>query len=93
MQPTPMTPEDQLTAEIVDLETKLLEAHPQMPQLLAKIHHNLAQQPQLIQSLTDEQISVITKGLASYTKAAIITSKAKKPSGKSLKNTNVLDLL
>jgi hypothetical protein len=83
----------QLTSDILDLEQKILEDSPLMPQVLRKIHHELGQNPALISPLTDEQIAVITKGLSIFTKAEIITAKKKAPSKASLAKTSVLDLL
>ena len=85
-----MTQDLNLTMAIAELEEALLTQLPNMPQMLARIHTNLAKDPQLIASLTDDQISTITKGLSTYTKAEIITTKPKKAS---LKNVSLSDLL
>jgi len=87
--------EDQIKESILTLEQQLLESHPMMPQLLAKIHRELASNPQVIQSLTDEEISTICKGLSSFTQTAITTTKAKakRPSKASLKGISIADLL
>ena len=85
---------EQMKSKILELDEKLKEKHPQMPNLLALIHRELNKNPQLISSLTDEDISIITQGLASYTKTEIITAKAKKKSPTAaLKKTSVADLL
>lgn len=83
----------QLTSDILDLEAKLLEQSPLMPQVLRKIHTELAKNPALITPLTDEQIAIITKGLSVFTKAEIITAKKKAPSKAKLSKTSVMDLL
>lgn len=79
-----------LPMEIAELEQSLLEANPAMPRLLATIHRKLAEHPQLIQSLTDEEIGVTSKALSAYTTEVITTKPKKKPS---LKNLTVADLL
>lgn len=86
-----MTLEEQIQEKLLHLEEALLQELPEMPTILAVIHKELAQQPQLIQALTDEQIATITKGLSVYTQTKITTSPTKKRKP-SLKNVSVLDL-
>lgn len=86
-----MTLEEQVKERILALEDALLNELPEMPMILATIHKNLNQQPQLVQSLSDEDIRTVTTGLSTYTNTQIVTKKAtkRKPS---LKNVSAIDL-
>ena len=52
---------------IAELEQKLLEQDPQMPQYLKRIHMNMLQHPELVHLLKDEQRAVIIDGLMQQT--------------------------
>ena len=75
---------------IAELETALLEAHPEMPVLLRKIHSKLREDPELVTLLTEEEIATVINGLKVQTNVSISSTKkpagektAKKPSGAS----------
>lgn len=87
-----LTAEEQLTTEVLELETFLNEENPNFPNLLALIHRKLAEHPQLVQSLTDEEIGIICKSLSVYTTEVITTTKPK-PKKVALKNLSASDLL
>lgn len=86
-----MTPAEQLKEKVADLQSKLLNAHPQMPVLLKEIHNQLRNDPELGTVLAEEDICVIVSGLKKQTQTEIATSVVKSRT-KSLKNIGVEDL-
>ena len=82
----------QLNEAIADLSDKLLNAHPEMPILLRKIHQTLKKDPDCVTLLTEEQIGVIVNGLSKQTATVIATSISKGNKGKAIKNIGVDDL-
>ena len=73
-----MTQEQQIKEKILDLQQQLLDAHPKMPTLLRTIHDTLLKDPVLVQTITEEEIGIITQGLMKQTQISISTT-AKKP--------------
>ena len=70
----------ELAGKVQELEQALLAEHPQMPTLLRQIHAGLLQNPAAIHSLSDDQISLIIRGLTSYTNTEIVASTKPKAS-------------
>lgn len=94
--PAELTPEQQLIQEIHDMEELLLADSPLYPQALAKIHHEIKNNPQLISCLGDEEIGKILSGLKKYTNTEISATKKKKKKATprvSGKTVTALDLL
>lgn len=72
---------------IAELQNALLEAHPEMPILLRKIHSKLKDDPELVTLLTEEEIASVISGLKVQTNVSIAspakTAKAKSTSANS----------
>lgn len=83
---------EQLKEKVLDLQTKLLEANPTMPILLREIHQHLKQDEELVTLLSEEEIGIIVNGLKKKTATVILSTVAKKGTGKSLKKTTLADL-
>lgn len=86
-----MTPAEQLKEQVAQLESQLLSAHPMIPALLRTIHTQIKSDPELVTVLSEEDISIIVKGLSRQTNTEI-ASTALKTKSKSLKNVGVADL-
>jgi hypothetical protein len=87
-----MTPVEQLKEKVLTLQTAILEAHPTMPVLLREIHQNLKADQEIVTLLSDEEIGIIVQGLMKQTQTVILSTIAKKGTGKSLKKTSVDDI-
>lgn len=86
-----MTPAEQLKEKVISLQTQLLEAHPRMPVLLREIHTQLRADPELVTTLSEEDISIIVNGLKKQTQTEIATSTMKSRT-KSVKSLGLADL-
>lgn len=76
---TAQTPEfEAICMSIAELEVALLQADPQMPQYLRKLHMALLKQPELVHILKDEQRAVIIDGLMQQTGEMLEVQTAKK---------------
>lgn len=62
---------------ISELESALLNAHPEMPTLLRKIHTKLKADPAIVTLLSEEEIAQVINGLKVQTNVSLIS--AKKP--------------
>jgi len=89
-----MTPYEQIKAEIISLESALLSAHPQMPQLLQKIHRQLKNDPEIVTLLEESEIAIIVSGLQKQTQTSLVASLTKASASKkaSLKKVTEDDL-
>lgn len=87
-EPDIMTPEQsyELKEKVATLQSQLLTAHPQMPILLRTIHTQLAQDPELVTVLTEEEIGIIVRGLGIQMKTEITTTPVKKESASAIIN-------
>lgn len=94
-EPTAQVSADQ-TYEIKEklalLESKLDEAAPGIPTLLREIHRVLKKDPDVVTILSDEECSIIVRGLKKQTATEIATSAKKKGTSKSLKQMTLADL-
>ena len=80
---------------IAELEQKLLEQDPGMPEYLRRIHMNLLKHPELVHILQDEQRAVIIDGLMQQTGvmlSAVTASKLKSTTTKRLKAQSADDI-
>ena len=76
------TPAFILKEKVASLEAALLSAHPTIPTLLREIHTALRAQPETVTLLSEEEISVLVRGLQKQTGvflAESVTKSAKKP--------------
>ena len=86
-----MTPAQQLSEKVLDLQSRLLAAHPTMPVLLREIHTQLRNDPELVTTLAEEEISIIVQGLMKQTQTEIATAVLKSKT-KSTKSIGLADL-
>lgn len=86
-----MTPAEQIREQIAQLQQQLLTAHPMMPTLLQTIHKQLADNPEVVTILSEEEVGAIVNGLKQHTKTVIATSIAKTKT-KSAKSIGLADL-
>ena len=82
----------EIREKVAALQAALLEAHPQIPQLLRTIHSQLAKDPELVTLLSEAEIAVVVTGLKKQTQTELVTSLAKPSTTKALKKLTVLDL-
>lgn len=81
----------EIKEKLAQLEAALLTTTPDMPTLLRDIHRNLKQDPELVTLLTEEECSVLVRGLKKQTNTEIATSAVKSPK-KALSKMSVADL-
>lgn len=67
----------EMKGKIAELSQALLAAHPQLPNMLRKIHAQLRQDPEIVTLLDEEDIGVVVKGLMVQTQTSITTTKEK----------------
>lgn len=86
-----MTPAEILKDKVSDLQSQLLSQNPNLPMLLRDIHKQLAEDPQIVTILTEDDIGIIVSGLKKQTQTEIATGVAK-GKGKSVKNLTLDDI-
>lgn len=64
--------------KLASLENALLEKTSNMPTLLRDIHRNLKKDPDLVTLLSEEEISVLVRGLKEQTKTELSVTLVKK---------------
>ncbi len=76
----------QIREKLALLEQQLLSATPNMPVLLREIHKNLKADPDIVTLLSEEECSILVRGLKKQTATEIATkatkTKAKKAQAK-----------
>lgn len=87
-----MTESEQILQRIGDLEKLLLSGHPQLGMELARIHKNVAEQPELLHILTDEQIALIVKSQSRVAQIEILQEKVTSKSSKPKKTVTLDDI-
>lgn len=87
-----MTPQEQITDQINNLQTALLEQHPQMPQILRSVLLKLKADPEVVTLLTEEQIGTVVKSAIRHSGAVIMATASKSATKKSLSKTSVDDI-
>lgn len=70
---------DQIQMKMAELEQSLENDLPNYQMLLATIHKEIAEQPEIVYKLNDEQIATIITGLGKIHKVEITDVKDKKP--------------
>jgi len=75
--------------KLAQLESMLLESHPEMPSLLRDIHRNLKQDPDVVTLLSEDDCKLIVQGLKKHTSVDIATTALQKKGRKSMKNMEV----
>ncbi len=81
-----MTPTEQCKNAILELQQKLLSAHPTMPLLLKQIHTQLKADPEIVTLLDESDIHILVLGLERQTGIELATavSKSKTKPAKSI---------
>ena len=78
--------------KLVQLEEALLSSTPNMPVLLRDIHRELKADPDVVTLLSEEECSILVKGLKKQTSTEIATKAIKKTTKKSAKKITLDDL-
>lgn len=83
-----------IKSKLALLEESLLAANPNMPVVLREIHSILKKDPEVVTILSEEDVSLIVRGLKKQTNTEIATKVAKKKMGskKALSKITVDDL-
>jgi len=87
-----MNLQEQLQGKIAEMSEILENSAPGLPTLLRTIHSQLKKDPDLVTILTDEECSVLVKGLKEHTKIELACVAIKSKPRVALKNTTVADL-
>lgn len=87
-----MNLQEQLQDKIAEISTALESHAPNLPTLLRTVHSQLKKDPELVTLLSDEDASVIVRGLKEHTKIELAVTAMKGKPRVALKNTTVADL-
>jgi hypothetical protein len=79
----------EIREKLAQLEEALLQATPNMPTLLKDIHKALKADPDVVTILTEEECSILVRGLKKQTATEIATSAVKGHKKKAVKNMQV----
>lgn len=82
----------QIRGKLMLLETALLESTPEMPTLLRDIHRALKADPATVTLLSEEECSILVRGLKKQTATEIATKAAAKKPKKALSKMTLGDL-
>jgi hypothetical protein len=77
-----MTPQERLQNNLLELQSRLLTANPELPLYLKAIHEQLINQPELLHILKDEDIAAIVQGTAKYSGVVLASESFKKTKAK-----------
>lgn len=78
--------------KLASLEASLLANMPNMPTLLRDIHRTLKNDPDTVTLLTDEECSILVRGLKKQTDTELATAVIKKKPKKALSKLTAADL-
>jgi hypothetical protein len=78
--------------KLASLEQQLIAGTPGMATLLRDIHKVLKQDPDVVTMLSEEECSILVRGLKKQTATEIATKATKSKPKKALKNLTVSDL-
>lgn len=67
----------ELKEKVAALSELILTAHPTLPVLLRTIHTQLRADPELVTTLTEEEIGIIVSGLSKQTNTEIVATVSK----------------
>lgn len=79
-------------SKVQDLEQAIVDKHPKMPVLLALIHKQIAADPELVTTLSEEEIGVIVNGLKQQTKTELVGTILKQPKAREKKTVLSADM-
>jgi len=78
--------------KLASLEAALLSGTPDMPSLLRDIHRTLKADPDVVTILSEEECSILVRGLKKQTATEIATKAVKKGGKKAMSKMTVGDL-
>ena len=87
-----MNLQEQLHSKIQEIDTTLNQSLPGLPTLLRTIHSQLKKDAELVTLLSDEECSILVRGLKDHTKIELATAAMKSKPRKALSKTTVDDL-
>lgn len=82
----------QIKEKLASLEAALLAGTPDMPQLLRTIHRELKSDPDTVTLLSEEECSILVRGLKKQTATEIATKVIKKKPKKAMSKMTIDDL-
>lgn len=87
-----MNTADQVREKLLDLETRLQQAVPNIKTVLKDVHSILKNDPDCVTLLSDEECAILVRGLKKQTATEIATAAASSKPKKSLKSMTTADL-
>lgn len=92
MNATPMTQAEQIHGKILEIEEALLSNNPGLPLMLRTIHTAIREDHDTVTILSEEEISILVRGLMKQTATVIASEATAKKAGKALKNMTADDI-
>ena len=84
---------DSIREKLLELEARLISSTPNIKDLLRDIHSTLKKDPDVVTILTEEECSILVKGLVQQTNSSVISKVvATKKSKKDLQQLTLDDL-
>jgi len=83
---------DQVRNSLLEMEEELNSLTPNLPNLLRTIHTQLKKDPEIVTILSEEECSILVRGLKEHTKIELATKAMKSKPRTSLKSTTLADL-
>ena len=87
-----MNLQEQLSSKIQEIDTTLNQSLPGLAGLLRTIHTQLKKDPDIVTLLSDEDCSILVRGLKEHTKIELACASMKGAPRKALSKTTVADL-
>lgn len=87
-----MTPAEQITDQINNLQEALLTSHPTLPTILRSVLQKLKSDAHIVTLLTEDQIGTIVKSAIKHTGAVITATTSKASAKKALSKISADDL-
>jgi len=88
----PLSDAAQIKEKILRIEAALLQDNPQLPLLLREIHTAIRNDHETVTILSEEEISILVRGLMKQTAVVISAEALAKGTKKAMKNMTVDDL-
>jgi hypothetical protein len=88
----PMNTATAIKEKILRIEAALLEGNPQLPLLLREIHTAIRDDHETVTILSEEEISILVRGLMKQTATVISAEALAKGTKKALKNMSTDDI-
>ena len=87
-----MNIQEQIQAKLQEIDEILISQAPGLPTLLRTIHTQLKKDQELVTLLSEEECSILVRGLKEHTKIELACTAMKSKPRKALKNMTVDDL-